>query len=39
MKKIPFTKLPKSKQQKILKNGAKDFATRFEDVMRELANG
>lgn len=29
----------KSTQEKIIRKAAKDFATRFETVMRELANG
>lgn len=34
-----FNMLPKEKQQEILKKSAKDFAVRFEGVMKELSNG
>ena len=34
-----FSMRPKSEQIKIIRQGAEDFATRFEDVMKELANG
>lgn len=48
MKRVPIKKnstvrksvdISKASQKLIIQAGAKDFATRFEKVMRELSNG
>lgn len=34
-----FSRLTKDQQKAVITKGAKDFAIRFEGVMRELSNG
>jgi hypothetical protein len=34
-----FSRLTKEQQKVLITKGAKDFAVRFEGVMRELSNG